>query len=96
MVYNREKRTTDIYEADGFDEYGTRTEYVKSGTCDMQIILYSQNNTQDARYKDATHIGYTDKKDIADNMQIEQGGKRYDVLLVNPYGRRCVVFLREV
>lgn len=96
MTYNRAKQPADIYVADGYDEYGTRAEYIKSGSCEMHILLYSQNNTQDARYKEATHVGYTDKKDIADNMRIGQNGKLYDVLLVNPYARRCVVFLREV
>lgn len=93
---NRSMRPADVYKlTGGYDEYGTKTASELVGTCRIFITLYNQNNTQDARYKDVTHVGYTDRK-LTDSMSVVQGGRTYKVMLSNPYARKCVVFLREV
>ncbi len=96
LVYNRAKRTAEIWEyPDGYDEYGTRLPPIQTGTCDIHITLYSQTLTEDARYKDVTHIGYTDMP-LTDKQIIKQDGRAYKVLYAGQYGRRVVTHLREV
>lgn len=93
---NRTMRPAKIYKLTGkYDEYGTKAVSEAVGTCRIFITLYNQSNTQDARYKDVTHVGYTDRE-LTDSMSVVQDGRTYKVLLSNPYARRCVVFLREV
>lgn len=96
MTISRASKPTTIYTANGYDTYGTRSEYAETGSCQMYITLYSQNNTNDARYKDVTHVGYTSYMDLSDDMQLEQDDVKYDVLLVNSYAKKNVVFLRVV
>lgn len=92
---NRSMRPAEIYKLIGdYDEYGTKTDSEAAGMCRIFITLYNQSNTQDARYKDVTHVGYTDRM-LTDSMSVVQDGRTYKVLLSNPYARRCVVFLRE-
>ncbi len=96
MVYNRSKQPAEIWEyPDGYDEYGTRLPPVQSDTCDIHITLYSQTLTEDARYKDVTHIGYTDTL-LTDRQYIKQGDRTYKVLYAGQYGRRVVAHMREV
>lgn len=95
MILNRAKAAAEIYSAEGYDEYGTRATLRKVGECDIYITIYSQTNTADARFKDVTHVGYTDKT-LYDNMTIKQHDKSYKVLIANNEARRTVVFLREV
>lgn len=95
MTIARSEQPTTIYTASGYDNYGTRTNYTQTGSCMMYITIYSQNNTQDARYKDVTHVGYTSAA-MTDGMRVEQNGKMYDVRLVNDYAKRTVVFLKVV
>ncbi|MDO5398254.1 MAG: hypothetical protein Q4G33_10015 [bacterium] len=93
---NRSMRPADVYRLTGeYDEYGTETASEPAGTCRIFITLYNQNNTQDARFKDVTHVGYTDRE-LTDSMSVVQSGRTYKVMLSNPYARKCVVFLREV
>lgn len=93
---NRSMRYADVYTLTGeYDEYGTEKEYKLTGSCDIFITLYSQTKTEDARYKDVTHVGYTETP-LTDSMQLVQDGRTYKVLLANNHARRCVVFLREV
>lgn len=93
---NRSMRYADVYTlTEEYDEYGTEKEYALTGSCDIFITFYSQKKTEDARYKDVTHVGYTNTP-LTDSMQIIQDGRTYKVLLANNYARHCVVFLREV
>lgn len=93
---NRTMEPAEIYTlSDETDEYGARNNYELTGECDIFITLYSQNNTQDARYKDVTHVGIANTP-LADSMQIVQNGRTYKVLLANNSARRNIAFLREV
>ncbi len=98
MIFNRANEPVSVFQSDGeYDEYGVKGGYDFYGNADMYITLYSQKNTEDARYKDVTHIGYTSCNDIRDNMTIQTAaGQRYKVLLANHYARRSVIFLQEV
>ena len=95
MMYNRAAESVELLRALGtFDEYGTKTEYAVYGRTRMYITLYNQKRTEDARYKDVTHVGYADCLDISDDMIVRtERGELFKVLLVNDYARRTVVFL---
>ena len=96
MVYNRAKQPAEIWEyPDGYDEYGTRMPPEQTGTCEIHITLYDQTLTGDARYKDATHIGYTDTL-LTDRQYIKQSGVAYKVMYAGQYGKRVVVRMQEV
>ena len=95
MMYNRAAEHVELLRALGtFDEYGTKNEYAVYGRTRMYITLYNQQRTEDARYKDVTHVGYTDCLDMSDDMIVRtERGELFKVLLVNDYARRTVVFL---
>ena len=98
MILNRAAESVSILKSNGeYDEYGTKTAYKPLCETEMYITIYSQKNTEDARYKDVTHVGYTSLKDFCDDTVIKTAdGKTYKALLVNNYARRTVVFLKEV
>lgn len=95
MIYQRAKASAEIWEVpDGYDEYGTRKPAVKTGTCNIFITLYDQTLTSDARYKEVTHLGYTETM-LTDKQFVKQGDKTYKVLYAAQYGRLVVAHLRE-
>lgn len=98
-MINRQMSVVELLQcAEGYDEYGTKSanEYSRLRDIKAAVVLYEQKNTNDARFKEATHIAYTRDKEISDDMRIKADNALYDVMLVNPYGRMTVVYLREV
>ena len=97
MMLKRAAKPVTLLKSTGeFDEYGTKTGYEEYGSADMYITLYTQSRTEDARYKDVTHVGYTDSKDISDDMAVRAAdGTEYKVSLVNACARRTVVYLEK-
>lgn len=97
MILKRAAEPVMLLKSTGeFDEYGTKTGYEECGSADMYITLYTQSRTDDARYKDVTHVGYTDSKDISDDMAVRTAdGTEYKVSLVNACARRTVVYLER-
>lgn len=82
-----------------FDEYNTLSEatYTRLRDIEVKFCIFSQQNTDDIRYKDVTHIALTrDTGKIADNMRLKIDGTDYDILLVYPYGHMTQLFLKEV
>ena len=97
MILKRAAESVTLLKSTGeFDEYGTKPDYEEYGSADMYITLYTQSRTEDARYKDVTHIGYTDSKDISDDMAVRAAdGAEYKVSLVNAHARHAVVYLER-
>lgn len=97
-MYNRQKHTISVLErSDTRDDYGYKSEnFAVSRKIEAAVTLYSQNNTEDIRYKDATHLCLTEDKSLTDEMRIEDGGRVYDILLVNNESRLSQLFLKEV
>lgn len=82
----------------GVDKYNapaTSFSFVK--TIEMNIQLLTQRIADDTiAYKDATHIGLTFDKSLTDKMQIETPLGKYDIKLINNYGRMAQVVLKKV
>ena len=85
------------------DVYGQTTlikdengEPAVQGTIKMAINNTSTAIQDNLRYKDATYIGLTLNKFIADTYVIQYGNERLKVLYVNPQGRYRQVFLNSI
>jgi hypothetical protein len=80
----------------GTDSYGFPQVSNIAGFVKMSIYLYTQNVTDNIKFRDATYIGFTHDKTIADNYIVNYEDKRLKVLYVNPVGRFNQVYLKEV
>lgn len=81
-----------------FDEYNilSKEECRKLREIDVKLYAYNQQNTNDIRYIDVTHIAITrDKGDISDNMILEVNGKNFDILLIYRYTHGTQLLLKE-
>lgn len=78
----------------GTDSYGLPQTTENAGTVKLAIYTYTQNVADNIKYKDATYIGLTHDKTIADNYIINYGNEKLKVLYVNPKGRYIQVFLK--
>lgn len=73
----------------GKDDYGmplTTFTFVKTAEINIQLIT-ANYNSQDIRFKDATHIGLTFDKEISEDYRIATETENYLVKLVNNQGR---------
>ncbi|HIU48497.1 MAG TPA: hypothetical protein IAB04_03980 [Candidatus Avimonoglobus intestinipullorum] len=96
-MLNRQIRQVTVQErGEERDDYNRRESYTDSFSIDAAIMLYSQQNTDDVRYKEATHMALTAYKGLDDSMRLVDGGTCYDILLVNNAGRMAQVLLKEV
>ena len=97
-MFNRQKIKVNVMAAsDKRDSYGYKSEeYTVIKTIEAAVMLYSQSNTEDIRYKDATHICLTYDKTLTDKMRLETENAVYDVMLVNNEGRLSQIYLKEV
>ena len=97
-MINRQKTNVNVYKkTEEKDEYGYKSDdlkYIK--TIDMALMLYTQNNTDDIRYKEATHIALTSDKTLDESMWIVCKEKKYKILLVNNFGRLAHLILKEL
>lgn len=77
------------------DDYGQMVSSGIEGNIEITIYSYSQKNTNDIRYSNATYIGLT-KADVADNIIIHYYDKKLKVLFVDNFGRWNQVYLNEL
>jgi hypothetical protein len=97
-VINRERQTaTLISYSSGTDEYGKPlTSIGSSREIEIMITIYKQNNAEDIRFIDATHLGLTAETAITDKHSIIINDEEYKVLYVIPSKRLAQVFLKKV
>ena len=79
---------------DAYGQPGLSEEPV--GTVKMAINTSNISTTDNINYKDATYIGLTMNKTVADSWVIDLGAEKLKVLYVNPMGRYTQVFLKEI
>ena len=96
MLNRQMKRVTVQERSDERDEYGYQQDYTDSFDINAAIMLYSQQNTNDVRYKDATHVAITHYMGLNDSMRLKCGDKTYKVILSNNEGRMAQIMLKEV
>jgi len=94
MFVNRTMRAAQVMLPGEYDDYGEKSEYTVSGSCNAVIMLYTQSRTDDARYKDVTHFCFSDVP-LSDDMILIQDSRAYKVELVNNGARRYTSYLRE-
>lgn len=97
-MFNRQKTKVSVMSnSDKRDNYGYKSEeYSDIKTIEAAVMIYSQSNTDDIRYKDATHICLTYDKTLTDKMRLKTENAVYDIMLVNNEGRLSQIYLKEV
>ena len=97
-MINRDSKTVYVISfSSGKDKYGKPNLVEDSRReIEMMMTIYKQNNVEDIRFIDATHIGLTADQDITDKNNILFDGIEYKVLFVIPSRRLTQVFLKKV
>lgn len=94
MRFQKAKLYKNSEAKDNYNRRSIGTEYVKD--ISLFFKLLSQNNTEDARYRDATHFGLTPEKNISTLNSVEFNGTKYKVLLASPTKRINQLWLKEM
>lgn len=63
----------------------------------MSVYYASEFSTKEPfRHKDISHVALSTKLPVARELRALVGGKGYDIMTINPNGRRFLLTLREV
>lgn len=96
MINNRLVKVKIVSFASGIDAYGQmRKGETAEEDAEMYITIYQQNNVDDIRYVDATHIGLTHSA-LTDANQVRLGDDTFEVMQVVPTSRWNRVLLKKV
>ena len=96
-MINSQMKTYNYFAFGALDAYGQPgLSEEPVGQVKMAINTSSISVTDNIKYKDATYIGLTLDKAVADSWVIDLGAEKLKVLYVNPMGRYTQVFLKEI